>query len=87
MNARLENPMVREQPEQSSAAIEAEFDYQVARWLDRVTPTDVLDQMCEHEDELQRLMVAGDAVPIGKLVLSVRLQYARDLAAQGLVVL
>jgi len=66
--------------EQSSADLAADWSYRVARWLDKITPTDVLDELCGHEDELQRLMVLGDAKAIGTLVLSVRNQYAEALA-------
>lgn len=79
----IENPMVLLQPEQSSAAVIADWDYLVARWLDKVTACDVLDQMVDCEDLLQELMVRGDVKAIGELVLKTRREYAQALARRA----
>lgn len=64
----------------ADAITASEWGYSVVQWLRKVTPTDVLDEMCEHEDELQALMVAGDEAGIGRLFLKTRLGYAQRLA-------
>ena len=64
----------------ADALAASEWDYRVSQWLRKVTATDVLDELVEHEAELQRLMLAEDFEAIGRLVCNTRHAYAVSLA-------
>jgi len=78
----IENPMVLLQPEQSSATVIADWDYKVARALDRVTTDDALDQLADsdYEEELRECVARNDLAGIGRLFMRAR----RDMA-EGMV--
>jgi hypothetical protein len=57
-----------------------EWDFLVSQWLRKVTTTDVLDEMVDHEEKLQALMVSEDFEGIGRLVCNTRHAYAVRLA-------